>query len=65
MDDLVSISGDFFNRYNRQDKSLSLLTKRFVSLLMNSPDGTVHLNTVSILVFYIYKYYFIFREIIL
>lgn len=45
-DDMMSLSNDFLCRYNRQDKSLGLLTKRFVSLLMNSPDGTIHLNQV-------------------
>lgn len=45
-DDMLTLSNDFFCRYNRQDKSLGLLTKRFVSLLMNSPDGTIHLNQV-------------------
>lgn len=44
MDNLIEISNEYF-QYSRQDKSLSLLTKRFVTLLMNSPDGTVHLNT--------------------
>lgn len=46
-EDMLTLSNDFFCRYSRQDKSLGLLTKRFVSLLMNSPDGTVHLNQVS------------------
>lgn len=50
MDNLIEISNEYF-QYSRQDKSLSLLTKRFVTLLMNSPDGTVHLNTVSISTF--------------
>jgi hypothetical protein len=46
-EDLLAFTTDYF-RYNRQDKSLSLLTKRFVSLLMNSPNGVIHLNTVSV-----------------
>lgn len=58
MDNMVEISNDFF-RCTRQDKSLGLLTKRFVSLLMNSPDGTVHLNTVSVFLFFFVFLYFL------
>jgi hypothetical protein len=59
------LDGAFIDpRVGRADKSLGILTQRFLDMLQDAPDGLADLNIVRFCLFIFSHFYFIFFEIL-